>query len=157
VKVSEKRWPVSIFQIVFKIIVGLIFGTASIVALSRLLAAVVGDKPIGTAVVMGLVVLLVAFSPNVRRAFGRGFLCLGAAVFALPLSTMILSGVVPSESISIAAEADKTMARFGGVVAGGLITGVAGFIGFLFWIYSASDWAYSGSWWAPRRDCGYVR
>jgi hypothetical protein len=112
--------------------VGSIFVARFIVALSPLLAAVVGDKPIGTAVVMGLVVLLIAFSANVRRAFGRGFLCLGAAVFALPLSTMILSGVVTSESISIAADADKTMAGFGGVVAGGLITGVAGFIGFFF-------------------------
>jgi hypothetical protein len=131
-EIAMKGWHVSILRVVFKILVGVVFGAASVVALAPLLAAVVGEKPVGAVVVLFAVILLAASAPNIRRAFGRGFLCLGAAVFALPLSTMILSGVVASEAISMATDSEKAMTGFGGAVAGGLMTGVAGFIGFFF-------------------------
>jgi hypothetical protein len=122
----------SIFRMILKLIIGIIFSLISVLALSPMLAATLGDKPAVTFILMALIVIIIALAPTVRRAFGRGFLCLGAAVFALPLSTMILSSVVTSESVSMATDADKTMAGFGGVVAGGLMTGVAGLIGFFF-------------------------
>jgi len=65
------------------------------------------------------------------RAFGRSFLLLGAAVFLLPISSLVLSGVALNEVVDAASEADKGYAAIGGVMAGGLMTAFAGFIGFV--------------------------
>jgi hypothetical protein len=123
----------SFLRYVFQVIVGVVFGAASIVVLSPLLAVFSneeGDAPIPSTIAFAAVLLLIAFAPTIRRAFGRGFLCLGSAFFALPLSTMVLSGVVAAETVGMAADTDKAMAGLGAGIAGGLMTGVAGFIGF---------------------------
>lgn len=121
-----------IARIIFQIIVGIVFGIAAGLALSPLFAAIADGKgPAGFFVVFILAILLAAFAPTVRRAFGRGFLILGAAVFALPLSTFILSGVVSHEMVTGAAEGDKAYAAAGSVIAGGLMTSIAGLFGFV--------------------------
>lgn len=121
-----------VVRIIFQIIVGVVFGIAAGLALSPLFAAISDGK--GTAgffVVFFVVTLLAAFAPTVRRAFGRGFLLLGAAIFALPVSTFILSGVVSHDMVSGAAEADKGYAAAGSMIAGGLMTSIAGLFGFV--------------------------
>ena len=81
----------------FNAIIGTVFGFASLLALSPALAAFDEAAPLGF-VVVGIGALLGLFAPTVRRAFGRGFLLLGASVLALPLSagapTMTLTGWV---------------------------------------------------------------
>lgn len=121
-----------ILRIIFQIIIGVVFAIAAGLALSPLFAAFHDGK--GTAgfyVVFFVVTLLAAFAPTVRRAFGRGFLLLGAAIFALPVSTFILSGVVSHEMVTGAADADKGYAAAGSMIAGGLMTSIAGLFGFV--------------------------
>ncbi|QIE44219.1 hypothetical protein G5B38_01000 [Pseudohalocynthiibacter aestuariivivens] len=124
--------PMKVVRIVFQIIVGMVFGIAAGLALSPLSAAISDGKgTVGFFVVFFVVTLLAAFAPTIRRAFGRGFLLLGAAIFALPVSTFILSGVVSHEMVSGAADADKGYAATGSVIAGGLMTSIAGLFGFV--------------------------
>jgi hypothetical protein len=119
-------------RILFQVILGAVFGAASAASLSPLLASFAPKAgTIGTFLVFGVVTLMVAIAPSIRRAFGRSFLFLGAAVFLLPLSTMVLSGVTLNETVDAAAEADKGYAAVGGVMAGGLMTAFAGFVGFI--------------------------
>lgn len=121
-----------ILRIIFQIIVGIVFGIAAGLALSPLFAAISdGTGTAGFFIVFIVAILLGAFAPTVRRAFGRGFLILGAAIFALPVSTLLLSGVVSHEMITGAAEADKGYAAAGSVIAGGLMTSIAGLFGFV--------------------------
>ena len=123
----------TIIRILFQIILGVIFGGLSAVSLSPLLASFTPNTgSIGAIVVFIVVLALVSFAPSVRRAFGRSFLLLGAAVFLLPLSTLVLSGVAVNETVGAAAEADKGYAVAGGVLAGGMMTAAAGFVGFIF-------------------------
>jgi hypothetical protein len=122
----------NVLRIFFQLIVGAIFGGLSAASLSPLLASFGTDMgATGTIFVFCTVALLVVIAPNIRRAFGRSFLLLGAAVFLLPLSTMVLSGVTLNETVEGVAEADKVYAAVGGVLAGGLMTAAAGFIGFV--------------------------
>lgn len=119
-------------RIIFQIIIGLVFGFAAALALIPLIGSfspAAGQTV--TLVIVGLCTLLVAASPNLRRAFGRGFLVLGACVFMLPLSTFILSGVVTNDMVNTAASGDEGLAAVGGVVAGGMVTAFAGFVGFI--------------------------
>jgi hypothetical protein len=91
---------------VVRLIVGVIFGAASALALSPAVAAFTdssGSNAWLFFLVIGAGALLGVFAPNIRRAFGRGFLLLGASVFALPLSTLLLSGRVASD---MAAQSD---------------------------------------------------
>lgn len=119
-------------RILFQVLLGAVFGAASAASLSPLLASFAPKAgTIGTFVVFGVVTLLVAIAPSIRRAFGRSFLFLGAAVFLLPLSTMVLSGVTLNETVNAASEADKGYAAVGGVMAGGIMTAFAGFVGFI--------------------------
>lgn len=123
----------TVVRIIFQIIVGLVFGLATMMALSPLLAAFPEPAgPIAMFASLGAVLLLAAFAPAIRRAFGRGFLCLGAAVFMLPFSALILGVVSGSEMIAQTAEADRGAAALGATLGTGLITGAAGFIGFIF-------------------------
>lgn len=69
------------------------------------------------------VTVVILIAPTYRRAFGRGFLFSGVALFALPLSTFLLSGVTVNDTVSAAV--------IGGVVAGTLVTSVAAFIGLI--------------------------
>lgn len=127
----------SIIRIFFQFIVGLVFGMASGLALSPLFASITDGKGVtGFFVAAFGIAVLVAFAPTVRRAFGRGFLMLGAAVFVLPLSTLILSGVVSHDIVSEAASSDQGVAAAGSVIAGGIMTGIAGFFGFVLGLIS---------------------
>lgn len=118
----------------FRAIIGIIFGILAMLALVPALAAF--DSGNGKASAMGWIVvaicaLLGIFAPTIRRAFGRGFLVLGAAVFALPLSALLLSGRVANDAISQASAADQGMAAAGAGLAGIAVTGMATFIGFI--------------------------
>jgi hypothetical protein len=120
-------------RIVFQIVVGLAFGIATLLALSPLFAAF--PQPAShwsMFAAFGIVLLLSTFAPTTRRAFGRGFLCLGAAVFVLPFSALILGVVASNQVITQAAEADRGTTALGATIGTGLITGAAGFIGFIF-------------------------
>jgi hypothetical protein len=118
---------------IFRIIIGLIFGIGSGLALSPAAAAFVGEPgdarsaSIIWAVILGSA-LLGFFAPTIRRAFGRGFLLLGVCVFALPLSVMLLSGRVAHDMVT-ASEHDA-MTAVGAGIAGTLMTGASAFIGF---------------------------
>jgi hypothetical protein len=118
---------------IFRFIVGAIFGLLSGMALIPALAAL-SDGTGNTAwivfVVAGLGALLGVFAPTIRRAFGRGFLLLGASVFALPLSVMMLSGRVASDMMAESTSTGATAVGAG--IAGTMMTGAAGFVGFFF-------------------------
>jgi len=57
---------------------------------------------------------------------------LGASVFALPLSMMLLAGRVSGDMVSNADQTNKAAAAIGSGIAGVMMTGVASFIGFFF-------------------------
>ena len=122
-----------VMKAIFQFIVGALFGLLSGMALIPALAAF-SDGQGNTAwvvfVVAGVGALLGVFAPTIRRAFGRGFLLLGASVFALPLSVMMLSGRVASDMAAESANQGATMVGAG--IAGTMMTGAAGFIGFFF-------------------------
>lgn len=120
-------------RIIFQVLVGLVFGVATMLALSPLLASFAEPTAqIAMLAAIAAVLALASFAPSVRRSFGRGFLCLGAAVFILPFSALILGVVTSNEVIAQAAEADRGAAALGSTLGTGLITGAAGFIGFIF-------------------------
>ena len=78
-----------VFRYIFLIILGLLFGVASFLALTPALAAffpLPEDGTVTSLLILAAVTTLVAMAPTVRRACGRGFLIVGASVFALPLS-----------------------------------------------------------------------
>lgn len=115
-----------------QILIGIIFGFLTSAALSPLFASFQSATGANLALVTGAaVVIFVSIAPTVRRCFGRSFLLLGAAIFLLPLSALVLSGVAINETVDAAAEADKGYAVVGGVLAGGLLTGFASFFGFI--------------------------
>ncbi len=116
---------------VVRLIVGVIFGAASALALSPAVAAFTdssGSNAWLFFLVIGAGALLGVFAPNIRRAFGRGFLLLGASVFALPLSTLLLSGRVASDMAAQSGNDAATLAGAG--IAATMMTGAAAFIGF---------------------------
>lgn len=124
-----------IVKAVFRIIIGAVLGIGSAAALSPAFAAVMGTAPgSSTPIVIYAVVLIGAllglFAPTIRRAFGRGFLFLGVSVFALPLSTILLSGRVSSDMMTNVAADERAMTAVGSGLAGVVLTGAAGFIGF---------------------------
>lgn len=121
---------------IFRIIIGFIFGAASALALSPAFAAFGGTDPgagIGVAYWIFIVacMALAFFAPTIRRAFGRGFLVLGASTFALPISVLLLSGRVASDTMATAVtESERAGAALGAGIAGTVMTGAAGFVGF---------------------------
>jgi len=131
-KKGEGSKHMKILRIIFQIIIGTIFGIAAVAALSPLLASFgTNVSTPATFTLFGVILVIVVTAPNIRRAFGRSFLMLGAAVFLLPLSTLVLSGVVLNDTMAATAEVDQGAAAVGGVIAGGLMTGFAGFVGFV--------------------------
>ncbi len=123
---------VSVFRIVFQSIVGLLFAGLAIMALSPLMAGFADGQGAVWLMLLPLaaVTLLVGLAPTLRQAFGRGCLCVGGAIFLLPISTMILSSVVFVETVDVADSADTAVAAAGGALAGGMMTGLAGVVGF---------------------------
>lgn len=118
---------------IFRIIVGALFGLLSGIALAPAIAAFSngqGSNAWVVLVVLAAGAVLGFFAPTVRRAFGRGFLLAGVSVFALPLSVMMLSGRVASDMMAETSSSGATMVGAG--LAGTMMTGAAGFIGFFF-------------------------
>ena len=115
-----------------RLLVGLVFGALAALALAPAIAALMSEANDSAGYVAFAVVALVAlaclFAPSMRRAFGRGFLMLGACVLALPLSTLLLSGRAASE-VS-AASGNEAAAIVGAGLAATMMTGAAAFIGF---------------------------
>lgn len=104
--------------------IGAAFGFASMLALSPGLAAF--DNATGAAYAVIVVgALLGYFAPTIRRSLGRGFLLLGASIFVLPISAMLLTGRVAHETVS----ADPTSV-IGAGLAGAAFTGLATVVGF---------------------------
>ena len=119
------------FSTLFKVLVGVVFGIFAGAALSPLLASFSdGSGAVGLLVMMAAGGVLGGFAPTMRRAFGRGFLITGVCIFILPLSSLVLSGVVMNETVNAASEADKGYAVIGSGIAGGLFTGLASLVGF---------------------------
>ncbi len=122
-----------IFKATFKLLIGGVFGIAATFALSPAFAAFVKDDgSVLLAIVFGVTLISAAlgmFTPTVRRAFGRGFLILGASVFALPISAFLLSGRAASEVVYAAEEVSEALAAVGAGLAGIALTGVATFVG----------------------------
>lgn len=96
----------NILKAAFRIIIGVLFGAGSAVALTPAFAAFTANKDSITPVIMMALVLLCGvlcfFAPTIRRALGRGFLVLGSSVFVLPISAFLLSGRAASEVVSTA-------------------------------------------------------
>lgn len=118
----------------FRAIVGAIFGLLSTFALVPAFAAFRPSQDAAPSPwIWGVAVagfLLGIFAPTIRRAFGRGFLLLGASVFALPLSMLLLSSRVSSEMVAAASPGQQGMTAVGAGFGSVLMTGAAGFIGF---------------------------
>lgn len=120
----------SVVSALFRTLIGLALGLATAFALTPAWASFAESSTMFPVAVILIGGALGLFAPTIRRAFGRGFLLLGASLFALPLSTMLLSGRVAHETISAASEADQGMAALGAGLAGTAMTGAAAFIGF---------------------------
>lgn len=122
-----------VLRYIAQLAIGVFFAFLASFALTPFFASFSGGTGAKYVLVTGVfVAVIITLAPNIRRCFGRGFLFVGAAVFLLPLSTFILSGVALNETVTAAAEADKGLAVVGGVAAGGLVTGVATFFGLIF-------------------------
>ena len=118
----------------FRTIVGLIFGAASALALSPAAGAFGENSQAVAWIGFGAIAiggLLGLFAPTIRRAFGRGFLVLGASVFILPISALLLSGRIVGEMTSSAAANDQAATALGAGLAGAAFTGVASFFGLI--------------------------
>lgn len=123
----------AILKASFRILIGAIFGAGSTAALTPAFAAFTNDQDSITPFLMMLLVLLCTalcfFAPTIRRAFARGFLTMGASVFALPVSAFLLSGRAASEVVNAADEGSEAFAAVGAGLAGLAVTGLAIFIG----------------------------
>lgn len=120
---------------IVRIIIGLVFGAISAIALSPAIAAFSSEDGSGAGPAVLIVVLVGAvfgyFAPTIRRAFGRGFLMLGAATFALPISALLLSGRAASEVVSQAEQGSEAFAAAGAGLGAVAVTGAATFFGFI--------------------------
>lgn len=125
-----------IVSVIFRIIIGAAFGLGSYIALSPALAAFIDTKSggVGINIALGACILLGALfgfmAPTIRRAFGWGFLELGLATFALPVSMMLLGGKIASQMADAASSADKSATLIGAGLGATMMTGAAAIIGF---------------------------
>lgn len=124
---------------IFRAIVGLVFGLLCAFLLVPAFAAFadadnggVTSSLFGIVVLIGLLMGLLA--PSIRRAFGRGCLALGACLFALPLSVLLLSGRSAGEMMA-ATEGASATEQIGTAVGAGigsaLMTGASAFVGLI--------------------------
>ncbi|UFS64372.1 hypothetical protein LO749_09345 [Paracoccus denitrificans] len=120
---------------IVRALIGAVFGVLCAFALSPALAAFhssgTNTASVSTLAVVATMGVLGFFAPTIRRAFGRGFLMLGLCFFALPLSTILLSGRAANEVVTNAAANDQAVAAVGAGLAGIAVTGVATFIGLI--------------------------
>ena len=127
-----------IFKGFIRAIVGIVFGALAALALAPALAAFHSGSPDSQSAVVAWVVILavaalVFLAPSIRRAFGRGFLTLGAAVFALPVSARLLSARAASDMMAAnsgSTAAEQAGTAIGAGLAGLAFTGISAFIGF---------------------------
>ncbi|WP_127115648.1 hypothetical protein [Shimia sediminis] len=119
----------------FRTLIGLVFGAASAMALSPAFAAFhIEGSDTAPLIAVTLVILcgaLCLFAPSSRRAFGRGFLLLGVSVFALPVSTFLLSGRAATDVIASSESGSEAATAIGAGMAGVAITGLATFFGLI--------------------------
>lgn len=124
-----------IIKAAFRTLIGVLFGVASAIMLTPAFAAFSTDQDsIAPKIMMAFVLLcgaLAFFAPTIRRAFGRGFLVLGATTLALPLSAFLLSGRAASEVTQQAEEGAEIFAAVGAGLAGVAVTGIAAFFGLI--------------------------
>ncbi|WP_148292566.1 hypothetical protein [Paracoccus aminophilus] len=122
-------------SVVFRTLIGAVFGFFCAFALSPAIAALHSDgsnfASVSTIVIVAIMAALGYFAPTVRRAFGRGFLLLGLCFFALPFSAMLLSGRAASEVVAQASADGQAAAVLGAGAAGLAVTGIATFIGLI--------------------------
>jgi hypothetical protein len=123
---------------VFRTVIGLFFGILCALVLSPAFAAF-NSKESSVFLIASLIIVLgVAalglFAPSIRRTFGRGFLLLGVCFFALPFSTMLLSGRAASEVVAASSQGDQAATAVGAGVGAVLMTGVGTFLGVTFGI-----------------------
>lgn len=125
----------SFLKALTRMIIGIVFGICAAVALTPAFAAFTSENDNASAIAMVAFVLVCLvicfFAPTIRRAFGRGFLLLGASVLLLPLSAFLLSGRAASEVVSSATQGGETAAIVGAGLAGVAITGLATFFGLI--------------------------
>ncbi len=127
----------AVLRTFINIIIGIVFGIVGAVALSPAFAAFNSDTSnISTyvfAFVFVLIIALCAFAPTIRRGFGRGFLTVGSCFILLPISTLLLSGMVTNDMINdtAAVGGDVGSAAVGGTIATGLLTGASAFFGII--------------------------
>lgn len=125
---------------IFHTILGAVFGVICALVLSPALAAFQTEGSNAPAVVTLVIVAGVAvlgfFAPTIRRALGRGFLLLGISFFALPVSTLLLSGRVASELVAATEQGDQAVAALGAGLGAALMTGAGTFFGVIFGIIS---------------------
>lgn len=115
---------------IVNVCVGIAFGVVGALALTPAFAF--SESPhIWTFGAWGAIGTLCAFAPTIRRGFGRGFLAVGAALFVLPLSSMVLSSAAFSEVMATTAPEDAAFAAIGAGAAGGMVTIIAGTFGFI--------------------------
>jgi hypothetical protein len=87
----------------------------------------------GWAALIGFTVMLVLALTATRSsyAWGRGLLLCGLLCFAMPLATMVFSGIIGAQQIGAApTEAGRAGAALGTAMAGGFMTIVTGVFGF---------------------------
>lgn len=133
--VTLKVWNMKFVSALFRTVVGLVFGIASAMALSPAFAAFHNDDssttPFLAFALIALCGALGLFAPSIRRAFGRGFLVLGASVFALPVSAFLLSGRAASDVIATSEAGTEAATAIGAGIAGVAVTGLATFFGII--------------------------
>lgn len=113
----------SIFSVIFRILIGVIMSAASVLVLSPAFAAFKTDGVVPMLIFFTAFFLVITLSPTVRRAFGRGFIALALAFFALPLSSFLLTGAATVEA------ARSTNVEGATFLVGGAMTGMATLVG----------------------------
>jgi hypothetical protein len=121
------------FSWIVRIIIGLLMAAGASVILSPAFAAFQAKGAIPLLVTFVILALLILTAPTIRRSFGRGFVALALAFFALPLSSFLLTGAVTMEAAQTSGnDAGAEAATF---LVGGTMTGVAtlvsGFFGLI--------------------------
>lgn len=116
-----------------RIIIGLIFGGICALALSPAFAAFHSEGSSMAAIVtfgtIGIATVATFLAPNIRRAFGRGFLLSGLSLLFLPISAFFLAGRAFNETVSATQGSDQAFAAIGAGAGAALVTGAATFFG----------------------------
>lgn len=121
-------------RFVVKALVGLVFGVLATLALTPAFAAAQDGGQTGPIIMLVCVIVVTIaciWAPTIRRAFGRAFLFLGAALLMLPISTFFLAGRAFNETVSGTAASDQAFAAVGAGAGVAMVTGVATFFGLI--------------------------